>query len=440
MIPTARVYALLTGAGAIAVLLFVLWPGEARYLVSLLTLLGLNALVLALMLMDSLKGRQQLVTIERSPIQRLSIGRDNPIHLTIGNPGPPTQVLIRDGYPLAHFRASAETQDLAMAGNATEAVSYTVQPSRRGEYNWGVLQVRQRSPWGLAWIEQSIAQAQTVQVYPDLMQLRSLTLKLALSSAGALRQKRRLGIGTEFAELRDYNAGDDPRLIDWKATARRDRPLVRVLEPEQEQTLIILLDRGRLMTAQVQGLNRFDWGLNATLALALAGLNRGDRVGVAVFDRTIHTWIPPQRGNQHLNHLIERLTPIQPELLEPDYLGAANVLVTQQSRRALVVMITDVVDQTASAELLQALGRMAPRYLPFCVTLRDPQIDRQAAAFATDIGANFERAVALDLLAQRRKAFALLQQRGVLVLDAPANQISEQLVDRYLQLKLKNRL
>jgi uncharacterized protein (DUF58 family) len=440
MIPTARVYALLTGAGAIAVLLFVLWPGEARYLVSLLTLLGLNALVLALMLMDSLKGRQQLVTIERSPIQRLSIGRDNPIHLTIGNPGPPTQVLIRDGYPLAHFSASAETQDLAMAGNATEAVSYTVQPSRRGEYNWGVLQLRQRSPWGLAWIEQSIAQAQTVQVYPDLMQLRSLTLKLALSSAGALRQKRRLGIGTEFAELRDYNAGDDPRLIDWKATARRDRPLVRVLEPEQEQTLIILLDRGRLMTAQVQGLNRFDWGLNATLALALAGLNRGDRVGVAVFDRAIHTWIPPQRGNQHLNHLIERLTPIQPELLEPDYLGAANVLVTQQSRRALVVMITDVVDQTASAELLQALGRMAPRYLPFCVTLRDPQIDRQAAAFATDIGENFERAVALDLLAQRRKAFALLQQRGVLVLDAPANQISEQLVDRYLQLKLKNRL
>jgi uncharacterized protein (DUF58 family) len=440
MIPTARVYALLTGAGAIAVLLFVLWPGEARYPVSLLTLLGLNVLVLAMMLTDSLKGRQQLVTVERSAIQRLSIGRDNPIELTVKNPGGATQVRMRDGVPQPHFTASIVTLDRAIAAQATETLSYSVQPTMRGEYNWGVLQVRQRSPWGLAWIEQSIAQAQTVQVYPDLMQLRSLTLKLALSSAGALRQKRRLGIGTEFAELRDYNAGDDPRLIDWKATARRDRPLVRVLEPEQEQTLIILLDRGRLMTAQVQGLNRFDWGLNATLALALAGLNRGDRVGVAVFDRAIHTWIPPQRGNGHLNHLIDRLTPIQPELLEPDYLGAANVLVTQQSRRALVVMITDVVDQTASAELLQALGRMAPRYLPFCVTLRDPQIDRQAADFSLDLEANFERAVALDLLAQRRKALAILQQRGVLVLDAPANQISEQLVDRYLQLKLRNRL
>jgi uncharacterized protein (DUF58 family) len=440
MIPTARVYALLIGAGTIAVLVAWLWPEENRYTLSLLVLLGLNALVLLAMLADSLKGRSQLVKVTRSSIQRLSIGRDNPIELLVENPGAATPVMIRDGVPQPHFKVSRETLDLAIAASASQTVSYTVQPTMRGEYNWGVLQVRQRSPWGLAWIEQSLPQAQTVQVYPDLLALRSLTLKLALSSAGALRQKRRLGIGTEFAELREYNAGDDPRMIDWKATARRDRPLVRVLEPEQEQTLIILLDRGRLMTAQVQGMNRFDWGLNATLALALAGLNRGDRVGVAVFDRTIHTWIPPQRGNAHLNHLIERLTPIQPELWEPDYLGAANVLVSQQSRRALVVMITDIVDQTASSELLQALGRMTPRYLPFCVTLRDPQIDRQAAAFSLDLDANFERAVALDLLAQRRKAFALLQQRGVLVLDAPANQISEQLVDRYLQLKLKGRL
>jgi uncharacterized protein (DUF58 family) len=410
-------------------------------LVSLFVLLGLNGLILGAMLWDSLQGRSQFVQVTRASLGRLSVGRDNAVELTVENPSAAAvQVLIRDGYPQQHFDVSTEQLALTVAARSTETVSYSVRPTRRGEYQWGVLQVRQRSPWGLAWMEQSLPQAQTVQVYPDLMALRSLTLKLTLSNAGALRQKRRLGMGTEFTELRDYNAGDDPRLIDWKATARRDRPLVRVLEPEQEQTLIILLDRGRLMTAQVQGLAQFDWGLNATLALALAALNRGDRVGVAVFDRTIHTWIPPQRGKTHLNHLIERLTPIQPELLEPDYFGVANVLVTQQNRRALVVMITDLVDQTASAELLQALSRMAPRYLPFCVTLRDPAVDQQSAQFTLDLEQNYERAVALDLLSQRRKAFALLQQQGVLVLDAPANQLSDQLVDRYLQLKLKNRI
>jgi len=252
-------------------------------------------------------------------------------------------------------------------------------------------------------------------------------------------------MGTEFAELREYGIGDDIRLIDWKATARRSRPLVRVLEPEREQTLIILLDRGRLMTARVQGLKRFDWGLNATLSLALAGLNRGDKVGIGVFDREVTTWIAPERGQHQLSKLIERLTPIQPVLLEPDYIGAVTRLVNQQNRRALVVLITDIVDVTASAELLAALVRLTPRYLPFCVTLGDPQVDRlghtpPAPPYPEGVTATYVRAVALDLLAQRQVAFAQLKQKGVLVLDAPANQISEQLVDRYLQLKARNLL
>jgi uncharacterized protein (DUF58 family) len=124
-----------------------------------------------------------------------------------------------------------------------------------------------------------------------------------VQSSGSIRQFRPSGIGTEFSELRNYRTGDDWRWIDWKATARRlgvshnTPPLVRVLEPEQEQTLVILLDRGRLMTAKVNNLQRFDWGLNATLALALAALHRGDRVGVGVFDRQMHAWIAPERNS-----------------------------------------------------------------------------------------------------------------------------------------------
>ncbi len=194
------------------------------------------------------------------------------------------------------------------------------------------------------------------------------------------------------------------------------------------------------MTAKVQGLQRFDWGLNATLSLALAGLHRGDRVGVGVFDRQIHTWIPPERGQNYLTHLVDRLAPIQPVLLESDYLGAVTTVVQQQTRRALVVLITDIVDVTASTELLAALSRLAPRYLPFCVTLGDPQVDRRAHTFTDNVTDAYVRAVALDLLAQRQVAFARLKQKGVLVLDAPAHQITDQLVERYLQLKARNQL
>ncbi len=187
-------------------------------------------------------------------------------------------------------------------------------------------------------------------------------------------------------------------------------------------------------------MKRFDWGLNATLSLAAAGLSRGDRVGVAVFDRDVSTWIPPERGQSHLSKLIERLTPLQPELLEPDYLGAVTKVVTQQTRRALVVVITDLIDVTASAELLGAMVKLTPRYLPFCVTLRDPKVDAIAHKTTNNLHDTYKRAVALDLLAQRQVAFASLKQKGVLVLDAPCNNISNELVDRYLQLKRRSLL
>ncbi len=450
MTPSLRVYFLLVlgalagiGIATIGIDLF-----SPRFLpIALWLMLGYDAIVLFLVVLDGWQLRRYRVVVEREVQPRLSIGRENLVKLMVKTGARPAIVHILDNAP-ASFSVHPEQHQRSLPAHHSEILSYTVFPNRRGSYTWGNLYVRQLGQWGLAWQTWQIPAKQTVAVYPDLIGLRELSIKLTLQTSGNLKRLRQLGIGTEFAELRDYALGDDPRLIDWKATARHDstgsgestRLLVRVLEPEQEQTLIILLDRGRLMTAQVQGLSRFDWGLNAGLALALTGLSRGDRVGFGVFDRQIHCWVPPERGQTHLTKLIERLTPLQPELLEPDYMGAVTAAAMHQTRRALVVLITEVIDATASVELLSAMGRLAPRHLPCCVTLRDPQVDRRAEIETCDIDLAYTRAVALDLLEQRQLALGQLQQRGVLVLDAPANQVSQPLVDRYLLLKARNRL
>ncbi|MEM8505911.1 MAG: DUF58 domain-containing protein [Cyanobacteria bacterium P01_D01_bin.1] len=453
MVPTRRTYGLLVVGGAVAVLLAGFEGGVGsgdRPLFSLLILLCFDGAILLAMLWDSFSVRQQRVEINRLPLQRLSIGRDNPIELQITS-RVATSLLIYDCYPAAFDGPEMPLQAILTKNYSKKhsdknkpslehTLEYSVNPKQRGDYTWGSIEVRQRGPLGLAWSDWRIPATESASVYPDLIGLRQLTVRLALQSTGTLKQKRRLGVGTEFAELREYDIGDDPRFIDWKATARRSQPLVRVLEPEREQTLIILLDRGRLMTAQAQGLARFDWGLNATLALALAGIQRGDRVGIGIFDRTLHTWMPPKRGQPYLRQMIEQLTPIQPELVESDYFGAVTQVVRAQNRRALVVAITDIVDQTASAELLGALTRLRPRYLPFCVTLRDSQMDQQAQSIQSDIAGAYEKAVAIDLIAQRQAALSRLKKSGVMVLDAPADAIAEPLIDSYLRIKARAQL
>jgi uncharacterized protein (DUF58 family) len=443
MIPSRRCYALLAIGGLSAALLDVLINRQ----VSLNFLRIYNFSLLVATLIDASQVKNSAVEVTRQEIQKLSVGRDNAIALKIKSGQEKAIAQIRDTYP--PFSVDRDTLEVNLAANSTCEQTYIIHPDQRGEYVWGDLQVRQLGKLGLAWRDEKIPAQQQVKVYPDLIGLKELAVRLAIENSGAMRQARRMGNGTEFAELREYRTGEDIRLIDWKATARRvlavqggfaNRPVVRVLEPEQEQTLFILLDRGRLMTAKVGGLKRFDYGLNATLSLAMAGLSRGDKVGVAVFDRDITTWIPPERGNHHLSKLVDRLTPIQPVLLEPDYLGAVTKVITQQTRRALVVVITDLVDVTASSELLSAMMRLAPRYLPFCVTLNDPLVAQIAHAHTDNTKDTYSRAVALDLLAQRQVAFAQLRQKGVLVLDAPCDRIIGELVDRYLELKARNLL
>jgi uncharacterized protein (DUF58 family) len=435
IIPSRRTYLLLLVGIAIAIILAIFIDRQ----ISILVTLSYDLIILALALVDGIKVKSQRVEIARDRLGKLSITRDNLVSLKIQGKAEPAQIKIKDNYPL-EFKASQSTLEATIPPKSSQEITYTVYPHHRGEFDWGDIQVRQLGKWGLGWHDWKIPASQKVAVYPDLIGLRSLSIRLTLQNTGSMRQKR-TGMGTEFAELREYAIGDDPRLIDWKATARRNRPLIRELELEREQTLIILLDRGRLMTAQVQGLQRFDWALNSTLSLALAGLTRGDRVGIGVFDREVVAWIPPERGQTQLSKIVERLTPIQPVILEPDYVGAVTNLVDRQTRRALVVVITDIVDATASAELLAAMARLTPRYLPFCVALRDPLVDKIATdSEGITAESAFHRAVALDILAQRQVAFARLKSKGVLVLDAPANRVSEELVDGYLRLKARNLL
>jgi uncharacterized protein (DUF58 family) len=271
-IPSAKTLWLLASGGLVNTIIAVLIPAPFGISIAILLTVLWYLIILILAGIDAIRHQADRIEVSREQLGKLSIGRDNPVTINIrarqsdsGKKSRQFVYQIRDGAP-QNLPGTPELISGSLANNHSQTSTYTVHPYQRGEYEWQGIQVRQLGRWGLAWQQWRVDTAQTVVVYPDLIGLKALSIKLALQSSGAMRQARKRGIGTEFSELREYNIGDDPRSIDWKATARRNRPLIRVLEPEQEQTVIILLDRGRLMTANIQGYQRFDFWLECHIS------------------------------------------------------------------------------------------------------------------------------------------------------------------------------
>jgi uncharacterized protein (DUF58 family) len=384
--------------------------------------------------------KNKYISAARSVSERLSIGQDNIVKLEIFNLSNNTfTMLVRDDFP-ASIETDISEFSFTLNPGARLVLQYTLTPYSRGLYKFGNINLRYLSKLGLLWLESKINANQSIRVYSDLNALQKLSVKLSHSSELGDMHLRKRGYGTEFASLREYAVGDDPRKIDWKASARKDRPVVRVYEIEQEQTVMVLLDAGRMMVSDLEGLRRFDHALNAALALVLTGLWRNDQVALGVFADKPLLYFPPRRGKSHFTQILEATCDIQPRIVEPDYVGALSYFAAAHKQRSLVVVITDLTDPTGSQNLLTGLANLTPRHLPFCVTLQDRRINQIANNINLNTESIFKRAVAIDLIAQRELALAHLVRRGCLILDCPPKELSEKLVDKYLEVKMRGRL
>jgi uncharacterized protein (DUF58 family) len=434
MVASSRLYWLLA---SIAVVFAV------GYAVPWFTQIGIyaNLWLLAVFLLDVvLTPSPKLISGTRAVFERLSIGRKNEVRLEIFNNGSKALKLrVRDDYP---FALESDTNEFAfnVPGKGRALLNYNLTPRRRGQYEFENINVAYASTLGLFWRRLKIPAKRSVKVFSDLVALKDLSIHLSQSSELGEMRTRKRGHGTEFSSLREYVSGDDTRKIDWKATARRERPVVRVYEVEQEQTLMVLVDAGRMMVSDLEGLTRFDHALNAALALALTGLHKNDQVGFGIFADRPLLFMPPRRGKSYLSSIVEAVCAVEPRTVEPDYAGALSFFASAQKSRSLMVVLTDLTDVTASQTLLSGMASLSPRHLPFCVTLRDRQIDRVAQETSIKELEIYRRAVATDLMVQRQLAFSQLQRRGCMVLDCPPQELSEKLVDRYLEIKARGRL
>ncbi|HYE75357.1 MAG TPA: DUF58 domain-containing protein, partial [Blastocatellia bacterium] len=255
-----------------------------------------------------------------------------------------------------------------------------------------------------------------------------------------IRRTRLRGQGREFESLRDYVRGDALRHISWTATARRGKLVTRQYQAERNQNIVVLLDAGRLMTSRIDHLSKLDHAINAALAMGYVAVRGGDNIGLLVFTREVNTYLAPERSHTQINAMLEALYNVKAQMVEPSYTRAFQYFMRNCKRRSLVVILTDLIDREASAELLAHTATLIPRHLPLIVTIADKDLRSLAAGIphnATDV---YRQSVAEELLQQREEALARITELGGLALDVPAGQLSFQLVNKYLEVKARGLL
>jgi uncharacterized protein (DUF58 family) len=243
-----------------------------------------------------------------------------------------------------------------------------------------------------------------------------------------------------FESLREWVPGDDTRTIDWKATAKRGKPIARQYEDERRQQVLIVIDAGRMLTAEVQGKARLEFVIDAALQLASSAVEQDDNVGLMVFADEIQHFIAPARGRAALRRIIEALATTSGKLVEPNYPAAFAYLAAHNRKRALTVLFTDVIDRTASEALVGNVGTLRPKHVPLAVALRNPELDQLATDRPASLPAAFERAAAEELLQARDAALADMRSRGVLILDVPPSGAAAAVVEQYTKLKRRGLL
>lgn len=388
-----------------------------------------------------LSRRAPQLRIEREMAGVWPVGTWNKVTLRLHNEG--TRVLpldVFDDYPSA-WAAEGLPHSTRIAPGQYSAITYRLCPDQRGRFNFGAPHLRIGSPLRLWTRMHRLGPASELKVFPDFSQLLGHTLSATdrrAPTAGAIRKRRR-GEGTDFRQLREYRQGDSMRSIDWKATARRNKPISREYQEERDQQVVFLLDTGRRMQARDDVTTHFDHALNAVLTLGFLAQKQGDAVGLMTFGGEQPRWLAPVKGRIGLDRLLAGVYDLQPTEMAPDYTQAASDLLGRLSKRAFVVIITNLRDEDDTA-LRTASNLMSTKHLVMCASLREKVLDRARGEEVSSFADALRYSATVHYLQQRRAAIKRLGIRADRLMDITPEQLSLALVNRYLDIKESGQL
>ena len=408
----------------------VLWVGA---------LILITLLVVADFLLRPHRGAVS-VTREVRPIQH--VGRKSSYLVRVRNESSsPLLVRVREVLPGAlEGDGLDERVELQVKGEASFEIPLV--GVARGEHRLLPTGIRLSRPIGLLEYQELVCHDDRVLVLPGRPAVESdwiLSRATLVENLGERRVRRR-GMAREFESLRQYVVGDEVRHMDWKASARRLKPLVRLFEAERNAEVILALDCGRLMGGLVNGICKLDLAMTPVLDLAAVALRRRERLGFLAFDSEPRAFVPARPGLPQLREILTAMARLPAGVNPTSYLRAVRYLEARHRKRALIVFFTDFTDELSAQEMYRSLVALTRRHILIFVGVGDPHLEEIHERSGNDVRSVFEKAVAGDLLLERRRVMAQLARSGVFTLDGEPSQLSGPLISKYLEVRLRGAL
>jgi uncharacterized protein (DUF58 family) len=402
-----------------------------------------NVILVGVALIDAaLAPKPSAITVERSIPGVLSLGVVGDVSWTIANPTRRSlTVAIADQLaPSLHAQTRRSRVRVPRRGEAT--VTTTIEPRRRGRFDIHDLTVRVEGPLGLAARQRARDMHSVLKVLPPFKSRDEAELRInrARILEVGLRSAQGRGAGTEFDQLREYAPDDEFRRIDWSATARTGKVIVRTYRAERNQTVLLLLDSGRVMAGRVEGVPRLEHAMDAVMMMTAVSTRLGDRTGMLAFGRTVRAVVPPSGGRAQLGRITDAMYDLDAQLAESDYRAAFTETMARFRRRALVVVLTELTEPVIAETLLPALPVMVRHHLVLVGGVRDPDVVRWARDLPDDASEAYRKAAAVGAIDDRRRAIARLRGMGATVIDATPGRLAPELADAYLKVKATGRL
>ena len=404
--------------------------------VKILFLVFLLLLITDVMFLFAFKGRP---FAKRVIAERMSNGDKNPVVLQVKNSYPFTvKMKVIDELPDQFQSRNNSFNKTFKAGEETK-FNFSLRPVERGEYNFGDLIIYASSLLGFINRRFTMSAKQVIPVYPSFFQMRKYDLiaRDAQTNEAGTKKLRKLGLSLEFEHVKEYTRGDDIRLINWKASARKGGLMVNNYLDERSQQVFCVIDKGRLMKMPFDKLSLLDYAINSSLVMCNVSLRRHDRFGLITFADKIGTILPADKKATQLQNVLQILYNQTTRFLESDFEMLYKQIRANVRHRSLLILYTNFESFGGMQRQLPYLRMIAKHHLLMVVFFENTELKDLAGKKAKDIEGVYIKTIAEKFIHEKKMIVKELQNHGILsILTTPEN-LTVNTVNKYLELKAR---